>query len=98
MRAAERDAAGTWRAVPWVKRGILLGFRAGHIVDMSPRAGNPMSPFTFFDKHTIPTRAFRADDCFDDGVLNPPDIFADLAPIAAFDVLDRVALVAKVFI
>lgn len=62
VRAAERDAAGTWRAVPWVKRGILLGFRAGHIVDMSPRAGNPMSPFTFFDKHTIPTRAFRADD------------------------------------
>ncbi|MBI2796167.1 MAG: 2,3,4,5-tetrahydropyridine-2,6-dicarboxylate N-succinyltransferase [Gemmatimonadetes bacterium] len=62
VRAAERDAGGTWRAVPWVKQGILLGFRAGRVVDMSPRAGNPMSPFTFFDKHTIPTRAFRADD------------------------------------
>ena len=62
VRAAERDAGGTWRAIPWVKRGILLGFRAGRITDMSPRAGNPMSPFTFFDKHTIPTRAFRAED------------------------------------
>ena len=62
VRAAERDADGRWHAVAWVKRGILLGFRAGRIVDMSPRAGNPMSPFTFFDKHTMPARAFRADD------------------------------------
>ena len=29
VRAAERDADGTWHAVAWVKRGILLGFRAG---------------------------------------------------------------------
>ena len=62
VRAAECRSDGTWHAVPWVKRGILLGFRAGRVVDMSPRAGNPMSPFTFFDKHTIPTRAFRVDD------------------------------------
>ncbi len=53
LRAAERGDDGTWRAVPWVKRGILLGFRAGGIVDMSPGGG---SPFRFFDKHTYPTQ------------------------------------------
>src|SRR5688572_30512698 len=31
VRAAERDATGTWNAVSWVKRGILLGFRAGRV-------------------------------------------------------------------
>ena len=54
VRAAERTADGEWRAVPWVKRGILLGFRAGGIVDMSP-AGD--GPFRFFDKHTYPTQS-----------------------------------------
>src|SRR5688572_10399402 len=29
VRAAEKTEDGDWRAVPWVKRGILLGFRAG---------------------------------------------------------------------
>ncbi|HEY0970581.1 MAG TPA: 2,3,4,5-tetrahydropyridine-2,6-dicarboxylate N-succinyltransferase [Gemmatimonadales bacterium] len=53
VRAAERDGDGRWRAVPWVKRGILLGFRAGRIVDMSPADG---SPFSFLDKDTYPTQ------------------------------------------
>ena len=53
LRAAERDADGVWHAVPWVKRGILLAFRAGRMVDMSP-AG---SPIRFFDKHTVPVQA-----------------------------------------
>lgn len=53
VRAAERDADGRWHAVPWVKRGILLGFRTGAVVDMSP-AGE--SPFQFYDKHTYPTQ------------------------------------------
>ncbi|MHB1224285.1 MAG: 2,3,4,5-tetrahydropyridine-2,6-dicarboxylate N-succinyltransferase [Gemmatimonadaceae bacterium] len=53
VRAAERDAGGRWHAVPWVKRGILLGFRAGTIVDMSPEG---QSPFRFHDKHTYPTQ------------------------------------------
>jgi 2,3,4,5-tetrahydropyridine-2-carboxylate N-succinyltransferase len=53
IRAAERDASGEWRAVPWVKRGILLGFRAGRLADMSPEG-----PFSFVDKHTYPTRRF----------------------------------------
>jgi 2,3,4,5-tetrahydropyridine-2-carboxylate N-succinyltransferase len=54
VRAAERGADDCWRAVPWVKRGILLGFRVGRVVDMSPTAAGP---FHFFDKHTYPTQA-----------------------------------------
>lgn len=53
LRAAERGDDGVWRAVPWVKRGILLGFRAGTVVDMSPGV---QSPFRFYDKHTYPTQ------------------------------------------
>lgn len=62
IRSAERDASGAWHAVPWVKRGILVGFRAGRIVDLSPRRENASSPFSFFDKHTMPTRHFAAAD------------------------------------
>jgi 2,3,4,5-tetrahydropyridine-2-carboxylate N-succinyltransferase len=58
VRAAERGADGVWRAVPWVKRGILLGFRAGKMVQMSPNG----SPFQFFDKHTYPTRPLTLED------------------------------------
>jgi 2,3,4,5-tetrahydropyridine-2-carboxylate N-succinyltransferase len=54
VRAAERAADGSWSAVPWVKRGILLGFRVGTIADMS------VPPFAFFDKHTYPPRALTA--------------------------------------
>ena len=56
VRAAERAADGTWAAVPWVKRGILLGFRVGTIADMS------VPPFAFFDKHTYPPRHLAAED------------------------------------
>jgi 2,3,4,5-tetrahydropyridine-2-carboxylate N-succinyltransferase len=52
VRAAERDASGKWNAVPWVKRGILLGFRVGRIVDMTVGSGTGTLPF--FDKHTYP--------------------------------------------
>ncbi len=57
VRAGARDADGTWRAVTWVKQAILMGFRIGRIVDMSPGDG---SPFHFYDKHTYPTRALSA--------------------------------------
>jgi 2,3,4,5-tetrahydropyridine-2-carboxylate N-succinyltransferase len=50
VRSAVKDKKGTWKAVPWVKRGILLGFRAGKIAEMSGKD----SPFQFFDKHTYP--------------------------------------------
>jgi 2,3,4,5-tetrahydropyridine-2-carboxylate N-succinyltransferase len=55
VRAAARDANGTWNAVPWVKRGILLGFRVGTIVDLS------QGRFAFFDKHTYPPRELTPD-------------------------------------
>ena len=63
VRAAVREASGRWVAVPWVKRGILLGFRAGSLVEMSPRAGpQPIPPFSFVDRATYPTRAFTVAD------------------------------------
>ena len=58
IRAAERNAAGDWHAVPWVKRGILLGFRVGRIVSH----GIEGTPFHFFDKHTYPTRPLTLAD------------------------------------
>jgi 2,3,4,5-tetrahydropyridine-2-carboxylate N-succinyltransferase len=57
IRAATRDSDGTWRAVPWVKRAILLGFRIGRVVEMSGGG-----PFQFFDKHTFPARSFRTEN------------------------------------
>jgi 2,3,4,5-tetrahydropyridine-2,6-dicarboxylate N-succinyltransferase len=59
LRAAERDDDGRWNAVAWVKRGILLGFRIGNVIDMTAYVpeGAP-ARFFFFDKHTYPTRGF----------------------------------------
>jgi 2,3,4,5-tetrahydropyridine-2-carboxylate N-succinyltransferase len=62
VRAAERGADGRWRAVPWVKQGILVGFRVGRMVDMSLGGLAHRSAFQFFDKHTYPTRSFRLED------------------------------------
>jgi 2,3,4,5-tetrahydropyridine-2,6-dicarboxylate N-succinyltransferase len=65
VRAAVRADDGSWSAVPWVKRGILLAFRIGHLVDMSP-PGSPHGeggrPFHFIDKHTFRPRRFDVDD------------------------------------
>ena len=52
VRAAERGENGQWSAVPWVKRGILLGFRAGQL--QKYRDGS----LPFIDKHTFPVRKF----------------------------------------
>jgi 2,3,4,5-tetrahydropyridine-2-carboxylate N-succinyltransferase len=60
VRAAQPDASAKngWSVTPWVKKGILLGFRMGTIVDMSiDRSRQP-----FFDKATYPVRQFSADD------------------------------------
>jgi 2,3,4,5-tetrahydropyridine-2-carboxylate N-succinyltransferase len=56
VRAAEPDAAAStgWRVNAWVKKGILLGFRMGGIVDMSV---NPVRQ-PFFDKATWPVKHF----------------------------------------
>ncbi len=63
VRAAEKDSAtGEWRAVPWVKRGILLGFRAGGIIDMSIRSLDARIALNFFDKETYPPRPLDLKD------------------------------------
>ncbi|HTW23564.1 MAG TPA: 2,3,4,5-tetrahydropyridine-2,6-dicarboxylate N-succinyltransferase, partial [Candidatus Baltobacteraceae bacterium] len=58
IRAAEPDAAAAtgWRVNAWVKKGILLGFRMGAIVDMSIDAARQ----PFFDKSTYPVKTFSA--------------------------------------
>ena len=58
IRAAERDTDGKWRTNAWVKRGILLGFRMGAIVEMSPADGS----LRFLDKHTYPIHSFTLTD------------------------------------
>ncbi len=57
-RAAEPDAASPtgWRVNGWVKKGILLGFRMGAIVDMSVDASRQ----PYFDKATYPVKRFDA--------------------------------------
>jgi 2,3,4,5-tetrahydropyridine-2-carboxylate N-succinyltransferase len=63
VRAAEKDpATGEWRAVPWVKRGILLGFRVGGMIDMSIRSSNEDIALCFFDKDTYPPRSMSLAD------------------------------------
>ena len=57
VRAAERGDDGTWKAIPWVKRGILLGFGLGTLTDMSTDR-----VFSFLDKNTYPPRRFSLDD------------------------------------
>jgi 2,3,4,5-tetrahydropyridine-2,6-dicarboxylate N-succinyltransferase len=59
-RAAEPDAGAPtgWRVNAWVKKGILLGFRMGAVVDMSvDRARQP-----FVDKSTYPVRTVTVSD------------------------------------
>ena len=63
VRAAERGPEG-WRAVAWVKEGILLAFRTGvtRPFEPHPRAPNPAfegSTFRFFDRDTLPLRDTR---------------------------------------
>jgi len=57
IRAAVRDSDGRWRVNGWVKSGILLGFRLGHI-----RPAATGGPFPFFDKDTYPLRAVQVSD------------------------------------
>ncbi len=59
IRAAEPDQASPtgWRVNAWVKKGILLGFRMGAIVDMSIDAARQ----PWFDKSTYPVRRLSPD-------------------------------------
>jgi len=76
VRAAEPDPTSPtgWRVNTWVKKGILLGFRIGRIVEMPPpRAALSPSPQTqiagedsgattqFRDKHTFPLKQIPGD-------------------------------------
>ncbi|HET7893718.1 MAG TPA: 2,3,4,5-tetrahydropyridine-2,6-dicarboxylate N-succinyltransferase [Candidatus Sulfotelmatobacter sp.] len=57
IRAAEKlgGKEARWTVNPWVKQGILLGFRLGELADMS--AG-----LSFVDKDTFPARQFTVAD------------------------------------
>src|SRR6202142_2050323 len=60
VRAAEPDsaAASGWRVNAWVKKGVLLGFRMGALVDMSV---DPVRQ-PFFDKATYPVKRLAVAD------------------------------------
>lgn len=58
IRSAETDASSKtgWKVNAWVKKGILLGFRMGGVVDMS--VDETRQPF--FDKATYPVKRMEA--------------------------------------
>lgn len=72
LRSAEPDAAAPtgWRVNAWVKRGILLGFRLGALVDLSVKGFGNQSEgvfsqapeMCFIDKATYPARRFAVAD------------------------------------
>src|SRR5215475_9259838 len=66
VRSAEPDSSTRtgWRVNAWVKKGILLGFRMGSIVNMSP---DPVR-LPMLDKATFPVKRLGPDD----GVRLPP--------------------------
>ncbi|HUJ23870.1 MAG TPA: 2,3,4,5-tetrahydropyridine-2,6-dicarboxylate N-succinyltransferase [Bryobacteraceae bacterium] len=59
IRSAQPDAAAKtgWRVNAWVKKGILIGFRMGAIVDMSINVERQ----PWFDKSTFPVQHITAD-------------------------------------
>lgn len=60
VRAAQPDASAKtgWRVNAWVKKGILLGFRMGTVIDMSVDAMRQ----PFLDKSTYPVKLFSVLD------------------------------------
>ncbi|HEY6968380.1 MAG TPA: 2,3,4,5-tetrahydropyridine-2,6-dicarboxylate N-succinyltransferase [Candidatus Angelobacter sp.] len=55
IRAAEKNS-GRWQVNPWVKQGILLGFRLGELEEMGDAS------LSFVDKSTYPARHFHVED------------------------------------
>lgn len=53
IRAAEKDSDGFWNVNPWVKEGILVGFRLGTVSKMS----KDTETLPFFDKDTYPVKS-----------------------------------------
>jgi len=60
VRAAEPHASSPsgWRVNAWVKKGILLGFRMGSIVEMGPYP----TAQPFLDKSTYPVKTLHPSD------------------------------------
>ena len=56
VRAAE-PSEGAWKVNTWVKKGILLAFRAGVI-----RTYDGGGDFSFFDKDNLPLKKLRTED------------------------------------
>lgn len=66
VRAAERTEDG-WKAVPWVKQGILLAFRVGETRAFVPHpaaenAAFGGSTFVYFDRDSLPLRRTRGEE------------------------------------
>ena len=111
IRAAQRGTDGTWRAVPWVKRGILLGFKLGAMMDMSIPSSGSDRRFSFIDKHTYPPRRFTVDDgvrvvpggstirrgaCVSSGVVCMPPMYVNVgAHVGTGTMIDSHALVGS---
>ncbi len=57
IRAAQPEPDGTWTVNLWVKHGILVLFRQGHLEDISLN-----EQFRFFDKSTLPTKPLTLSD------------------------------------
>ena len=58
LRSAEPDNSVLgWRVNAWIKRGILLGFRLGSMIEMGCGEG-----LSFIDKWTYPARRFAVSD------------------------------------
>jgi 2,3,4,5-tetrahydropyridine-2-carboxylate N-succinyltransferase len=109
VRAAEPDPSSTtgWRVNSWVKKGILLGFRMGAIVNMSIDPSRQ----PFFDKVTYPVKKFTAesgvrivpggssirDGCFvGKGVTCMPPMFVNVgAYVADGTLVDSHALIGS---
>jgi 2,3,4,5-tetrahydropyridine-2-carboxylate N-succinyltransferase len=64
LRSAEPDAAAAtgWRVNAWVKRGILLGFRIGALMQMNGCEYQGASSLSFVDKATYPAQRFKPED------------------------------------
>lgn len=102
-RAAEPADPGNWRVNPWVKKGILLAFRIGRIVESSAGA------LRFADKDTLPLRVLPSgvrvvpggsslrDGCFvGRGVILMPPCFVNIGAYVDDDsLIDSHALVGS---